>query len=74
MFDTVLTTSTSFGGPGVDRLRKEGTWNWPAGTSNVPYIVGVAPLVIQANGGALAPDQVRAIFQAIDRRPRPARQ
>ena len=58
----ILSTSSSLGAEGD--YEKKGTWNMGGGTSlAAPHVCGVAALVIEANGGALTPDQVRTILQ-----------
>jgi subtilisin family serine protease len=62
VFDMVIVPSTCFGPAHV--LEKQGTWTYGTGTSYAaPHVVGVAALVIEANGGLLTPAQVRAILQ-----------
>lgn len=62
VFDMVLSSSTQYDPDGP----YEPTWNWASGTSMAaPHLVGVAALVIEANGGpgAITPDRVRTILQ-----------
>jgi subtilisin family serine protease len=70
VFDMVLSTSSrfaaQFGDQPEDPYEPNGTWTWACGTSMAaPHLVGVAALVIEANGGpgAMTPDQVRTILQ-----------
>ena len=66
VFDMVLSTSSRFAGMPEDPYEPNGTWTWACGTSMAaPHLVGVAALVIEANGGpgAITPDRVRTILQ-----------
>jgi lantibiotic leader peptide-processing serine protease len=61
-FNMVISSSTSFG-PAGD-FEKKGTWNFGSGTSfAAPHVCGVAALVVEANGGALTPAQIRTILE-----------
>ncbi len=70
VFDMVLSTSSRFGDASQNLpevpYEPNGTWAWLCGTSMAaPHLVGVAALVIEANGGpgAITPDRVRTLLQ-----------